>query len=105
MASLEEAKIIFIQLALATLAELEQVALQNLLVSRLEGRVVHADGRPNESARRVGSILPLLSERASARAREELLAVALVREMRGFQNLPGTEHCLPTATAVFESIG
>ena len=46
--SVEEAKVVFMRLALATLvAELEQIALQNLLVSRLEGRVVHADGRPN----------------------------------------------------------
>ena len=102
MASLEEAKIIFMQLALATLAELEQVALQDLLPSRRKGRVVHADGRPNCETRRVHLAIVV---RESARAREELLAFALVREMRGFQNLPGTEHCLPTATAVFESIG
>ena len=64
----------------AEVLELEHVALENLLVRRLVGRVVHADGRPDREARRV-HLATVIGE--GARAREELLAVALVREVRG----------------------
>ena len=79
---IEQAKVICVHLrrrGLAALAELEHVALENLLVRRLVGRVVHADGRPDREARRVHLAI-VIGE--GARAREELLAVALVRDVR-----------------------
>jgi hypothetical protein len=112
-----------------TLAELEQVALENLLVGRLVGGGVDANGRPDREARGVHLAIVI---REGARAGEELLAVALVREpMRAspksctptnsmtvhlkrlslsaggqpVQYLPGTEANLPTATAGFGSSG
>ena len=65
---------------LSTLAQLEHVTLKNLLVGRLVGRVVHADGRPDCEVRRVHLAI-VIGE--GARPREELLAVALMRDVRG----------------------
>ena len=78
---IEQAQVVCVHLGrrgLATLAELEHVALENLLVGRLVGRVVHADGRPDCEVRRVHLAI-VIGE--GARPREELLAVALVRQV------------------------
>ena len=56
MDRIEQAKVMLMQLVrsgLATLAELEQVPLEDLLGRRLVDRVVDANGRPDREARRV----------------------------------------------------
>ena len=77
----DEAKIVLMRCYNRTpLAELEHVALENLLVGRLVDRVVHTDGRPDRELRRVHLAI-VIGE--GARAREELLAVGLMRQVRG----------------------
>ena len=68
MDRIEQAKVMLMQLVrsgLATLAELEQVPLEDLLGRRLVDRVVDANGCPDREARRF--ILPLSSESAPER--------------------------------------
>ena len=65
---------------LAALAELEHVALENLLHRRLVGGVVYTNGCPDCETVRVHLAIVVGED---ARAREELLAVALVWEVRG----------------------
>ena len=82
---------------LAALTELEQVAGENLLVRRLVCRVVYPNGCPDGEAVRVHLAVVV---REGAGAREELLTVGLVREVRS--SLPEDDpitiliqcHCL-----------
>ena len=90
MDRIEQAKVMLMQLVrsgLATLAELEQVPLEDLLGRRLVDRVVDANGRPENSTT------------------AHLNRFSLSAAGQPFQNLPGAEMYLPTAVAGLLSVG
>ena len=74
---IEEPRIIFVDVA--TLAKLEEIALQYLLPGRRKDFVVDPDRRPDCEPRRVHFAVVV---RNVVRSREELLAVALVGNVR-----------------------
>ena len=54
IARVQEVRVVFMEVgSLTALAKLEEVALENLLVCRLVGRVVYANGCPDGEAVRV----------------------------------------------------